>query len=159
MGRTLSLTQHTGGHTGAQTHTAHTHTLCAHQAVIHRDTLRHTAPLKYTSTARLGESGNMASATCCHMKTYSDLVVRRGGRGELHVACYQIRMNPLNVTLHLIRCSLRRRVQRRSHERAPTPDFTDPIHSRLQALARTNRPARARAHTGISGATGDERGA
>ena len=111
-----------------------------------------------TSTARLGEPGNIAQpiSDLSYMKTCSDLVVRRG-RGELHVACYQIWMNPLNVTLNLIRCSLRRRVQRRLHERAATPDFTDPIHSRLQALARTNRPAHARIHTGISGATGDER--
>ena len=77
------------------------------------------------------------------MKTCSDLVVRRGW-GEPHVACYQIWMNPLN----LIWCSLWRGVQRRLHERAATPDFTDPIHSRLQALARANRPARAHTHTG-----------
>ena len=118
---------------------------------------RHT--LKYVQ-AQLA-SANQATlhqpiSDLSYMKTCSDLVVRRG-RGELHVACYQIWMNPLNVTLNLIRCSLRRRVQRRLHERAATPDFTDPIHSRLQALARTNRPARAHIHTGISGATGDER--
>lgn len=139
-------------------------TLCTVHCVHTAHSLRHWAvdtlsffsqyTLKYTSTARLGESGNMASATCFEEVSCSDLVVRRG-RGEVHVACYQIWMDILNLTW----CSLRRRVKRRLHvERAATPDFTDPIHSRLQALARTNRPARARVHTGISGATsGDER--
>ena len=152
------------------------HTVCVHTLYLNLETLdsaysasphwthslfslvqataTHTKIYKHGSPRRIRQHG--ISDLLLYEDVVSDLVVRRG-RGELHVACYQIWMNPLNVTLNLIRCSLRRRVQRRLHERAATPDFTDPIHSRLQPLARTNRPARARIHTGISGATGDER--
>ena len=73
------------------------------------------------------------------MKGYplSDLVIRRG---EVQVACYQIWMNPQN----LIWCSLLGRILRLLQERVATPDVACPIHSRLQALARTSWPARAR---------------
>eukprot|EP00964_Phaeocystis_antarctica_P112736 scaffold76848_cov66-Phaeocystis_antarctica.AAC.4 len=43
-----------------------------------------------------------------------------------------------------------RRIRRLPHERVATPDFASPIHSRLQALARTSRPHDLRRAVGVA---------